>query len=414
VKKHVLIMVTLALVFIMPATCLASFNQLYWQYYKELPVTGNGFTAIKLDQQVMRNCREDFLDLRVTDTAGREISSQVIQPDKERMGIPATELDRIEYPAYTSLVLDLGNNPQAHNRIELDMNTVNDFMREITLEGSQDNRNWGKIGMGRIMMFHGKIYNTISFTTNTSRYLRVNIKQIPGEKRLELLAARIYFIPASLYEGRLIPSKVVSARSDRSVTNIVIDLHTPNYFVKRVIIKTTDRNYERSVSVSSDDQTNKSNQTLMLNTDPIFDYQWQNYSSTRNYIEVNQYVRRYLLLSIENGNSAPLKITGIQVSASPPYLLADLKGPARLWYGNRNVPAESYDLGKFVSLIQLSDLKWVTPGPQQLNPDYHVPWTEGHKWLLDALIIMVAALFILIIIKNFDKLREPGLKDKIE
>lgn len=409
-KKYLLAPVTLALLLLICSPCLASFNQLYWQYYKDLPVKRSGFSAIRLDQDVMRHCQENFFDLRVTNQEGQEISSQVIQPGKEEIDISVTELDRIEYPAYTSLVLDFGPNASAHNRINLDMNSYKDYMLEVTLEASQDNKNWGKIGSGRIMVFRGDRYNTVNYTTSTTRYLRVNIKQIPGEKRLGLSSYRVYFVPASLYEGKVIPAKILSQRSDRTKTNIILDLKAPNYFVNRVVIKTPDRNFDRQVQVTSDSRMSSSNRQLFLNTERIFSYQWQNYSSVKGYIDINQYGRRYLFLAIENGNSPPLNINDIKVIASPPYLLADLQGPARLWYGNANIKVENYDLSKFSNLIQLTNLQWVTPGVQQINPDYKVPWTEQHKWLLDTLIILVAAAFVFFILRNFNKMRDKAEK----
>lgn len=407
-KKYKVMVAALAMILMLPGFCLASFNQLYWQYYKELPVSSSGFSAIKLDTEVMSHCQENFVDLRVTDQSGREISSQVIQPDKERRDIATTALDRIEYPEYTSMTLDLGNTPQAHNRIDVFLDSTKDYMREITLEASKDNQNWGRIGQGRIMMYQGRTYNTISFPTNTARYLRVNVKQLSGEKRLVLSNAIVYFMPISLYKGQPIPVKILSQRSDRTRTNLIVDLQVPNYFIDRITIETPDRNYSRVVYIDSDNRPSKSNNPLTLNTDAIFDYKWQDYSATRDFIEINQYSRRYLFISIENENSAPLKISQIKVSASTPYLLADLAGPARLWYGNPNVDRESYDLGKFAYLVQTTDLKWVTPAAQQVNPDYRVPWTDQHKWLLDALILLVALGFIVIIIRNLNKIKEIG------
>ncbi|NLW91078.1 MAG: discoidin domain-containing protein [Syntrophomonadaceae bacterium] len=405
-KKYSVILIALALILMIPGFCLASFNHLYWQYYKALPTQASGFSAIKLDKDIMLHCQENFSDLRVTDQDGREISSQVLRPEKQRQDIATTQLNRNEYLDRTSLVLDLGPNPLAHNRIDVYLDSSKDYMREVTLEASQDNETWGNIGTGRIMMYQGRSYNTLSFTTNTARYLRVNVNQVNSEKRLPLTDAIVYFMPISLYQGESIPVKILSQRSDRTRTNLVVDLQVPNYFIDRVTIETPDRNYSRVVYVDSDNATSKSNQPLTLNTDTIFDYKWQDYSSARDYVEIGQYARRFLFISIENGSSAPLKINAIKVSASPPYLLADLKGPSRLWYGNPNVNNESYDLDKFAYLIQTTDLKWVTPGAQQINPDYKVPWSEQNKWLLNALIILVAFGFVVIILRNLDKIKE--------
>ncbi len=87
--------------------------------------------------------------------------------------------------------------------------------------------------------------------------------------------------------------------------------------------------------------------------------------------------------------------------------MADLAAPSILWYGNLKATVPTYDLKQFANLISKSDLKVVTAGVQQINPDYKapiVPWTERNKWLLNAAIVMVAGGFVLIIIRKFKQL----------
>ena len=59
------------------------------------------------------------------------------------------------------------------------------------------------------------------------------------------------------------------------------------------------------------------------------------------------------------------------------------------------------------------DLPVLTAGTQHLNPDYKppvVPWTEKNKWLLDAVIVLLAAGFITIILKKFAQLKKSENK----
>jgi hypothetical protein len=388
---------------------LASASQENWQYFKELPVESQGFALIKLDAEVMENCQESFADIRVTDRQGREIPSQVIQPGREEVVHNVSILNSITYEDYTSVMIDLGTTPRPHNSLTLNIaiDKTEDYLREVEILASNDATNWGQLNTGKIFAYQNEQFNQISYPTSIMRYLKVNIKKSPGGSNLRVTSAQLMFLSSNVYEGKLLTAPIISNRSDKNSTQIIIDLGVPNYMITDLQIKTTDRNFNRSVNISSSDQAAITDQNSQRAFDRIIAYDWNNYLLNKDRVTVDQFCRRYLIISIVNEDSPPLDIQAIQVYGTAPIFMADLSAPSMLWYGNSKAAAPSYDLKQFASLITKSDLRVIQAGGQQINPDYKaplVPWTERNKWLLDAAIVLVAGGFVLIIIRKLKQL----------
>ena len=384
-------------------------SQVNWRYFKELPAEPAGFALIKLDAEVMQNCQESFADIRITDRQGGEIASQLIQPGQEEMVRSVSLLNAIVYEDYTSVTMDMGTNPRPHNELDLNitMDKGEDYLREVEILASNDASNWGKLGSGQIFAYKNEQFNQISYPTSTMRYVQVNIKKRPGESNLRVNSANLKFLSSNIYQGGPLTASIVSNRSDKTSTTITIDLEVPNYMITAVQIQTPDRNFNRSVRISSSDQTATTGQEVQQAFDRIIAYDWNNYQLNKDQVVVDQFCRRYLIISILNEDSPPLDIKAIQVYGDNPYFIADLAAPSILWYGNPQAEVPSYDLKQFVNLIGKSDLAVVQAGGQQINPDYQapvIPWSERNKWLLDLVIVLVAAVFVVIIMRRFQQL----------
>lgn len=410
ISLFVLILVLLTASFVQAAA-----PQAAWQYFKNVSVEKSGFSLVQLDQEVMKNCQSSFADLRLTDEAGKEIPSQVIQPEQEEIVREASLINTVSYADYSSAVIDLGTNPRSNNHIELIIKSDEDYLREVTIEASNDAVQWGKLGDGKIFFYQGEQADQVAYPTTNMRYLRVNISNKAGEKPLILVSALVKYLPTNIYEGKLLSAKVISKRSDKSRTNIVLDLGAPNYIISSVQLKTSDRNFNRLVECITTNNYKLVTEETILKSERILDYEWQDYRSVKDSIDINQFAMRYLVLSIFNGDSPALNLDDIKVYGCAPALIADLQGPARLWYGNPQAISPNYDLTEFASLISSRDLPVVSAGTQQLNPDYQapvIPWTEKNKWLLDAVIMLVAVGFTAFILRKFRQLPNVDKQNK--
>ena len=392
-----------------PSAGLAVASQENWQYFKEVPADSAGFALIKLDSEVMQNCQESFGDIRVTDLQGREIPSQLIQPGQEQLVHSVSLINAVNYEDHTAVMIDMGANPRPHNQLQLNiaMDKPEDYLREVEILASNDAATWGQLGTGKIFAYQKEQFNQINYPTNSMRYLQVNIKKNPGESSLRVASAQLNFLSSNIYQGEPLAVPIISNRSDKTNTVIVIDLGVPNYMITGLQIQTADRNFNRTVTVSSGDQSVTTEKARQLTYDRIFTYDWKSYMLNKDRIAVDQFCRRYLTISILNEDSPPLQIQAIQVYGTAPTFIAELATPSILWYGNPKVTAPVYDLRQFANLITKSDLKVYEVGTQQINPDYKapvVPWTEKNKWLLDVVIVMVAGAFAIVILRKFKQL----------
>ncbi|WP_054694241.1 DUF3999 family protein [Syntrophomonas palmitatica] len=407
-RKIIAALITLLFLALSATAAAAAAVRPAWHYYREIP-DYNGFALIKLDKAVMNHCQDFFADLRITDNNGNEIPCQILQPGMGEISIPVTLLNAADYTDHSSVILDLGANPQAHNRLNLVLDSQKDYLREVRLESSNDKQNWGYLTKGSILYYNKEEKSEpIAYTTSDARYIRVNISRFPGEKALHVRSAMVHYVPAGIYKGEIIETSLVSKRSDRKYTHIVLDLKAPNYFITRVEIKTSNRNFDRNVECFTTAEITDNEQKQMFISNRIWDHQWQGYNASKTGIELQQYAQRYLMLDIYNGSSPPLKISDIKVYGDTPVLLADLHGPARLWYGNSKARLPEYDLAQFAALLENKDLAQLKPGPEKINPDYvppAIPFSEKHRWLLNAAIILVAAGFIIYILRNLKKMK---------
>ncbi|PKM77798.1 MAG: hypothetical protein CVU90_05875 [Firmicutes bacterium HGW-Firmicutes-15] len=408
IRKIITILIMTALL-LAPYGGIAVATQENWQYFKELPVDSQGFALISLDTEVMQNCLESFADIRVTDGQGREIASQLIQPGREEVVQSVSILNAINYEQYTSVMIDMGANPRPHNKLDLKiaMDKTEDYLREVEILASNDASNWRQLGSGKIFAYQKEQFNQISYPTSTMRYLQVNIKKKPGESDLRVTSAQLKFLSSNVYAGNLLAAPIISNRSDKTTTKIVIDLGVPNFMITDLQIQTSDGNFNRAINIGSSDQDSITGQESQRVYDRIIAYDWNNYLLNKDRVTVDQFCRRYLIISILNEDSPPLDIQAIHVYGAAPAFLADLAAPSILWYCNPLAGMPSYDLKQFASLITKSDLKAVKAGGQQINPDYKapvVPWTERNKWLLDAAIVLAAGGFVLIIQRKFKQL----------
>jgi|GEM_PF-1493453 hypothetical protein len=378
-----------------------------WQYFKELTADSQGLALIRLDAEAMQNCQENFADIRITDQQGKEIPCQVIRPGQTETVLTVNSINPTEYEDGTAIMFDVGGTPHPHNQLVLNLTQNGDYMREVQLLDSDDANNWGTLGTSKIFSYQNEYSNKINFPVSTKRYLLAIIRKQPGESSLPIKSAQVLFLP-NLYEGKQLPVSVVSNHSNQNTTEIVVDLGIPNYMITRLEIQSSDRNYDRSITVYSSDKAKVTEEKSLRVSGRIMAYDFNNYALNEDSVTVEQFCGRYLLLLIQNGDSPPLDIQAVNVYGAAPAFIAELSAPGILWYGNPNAVMPSYDLKEYANLINKTNLPVAEAGAQQINPDYRapvVPWTEKNKWLLDTAIVLTAGIFVVIIIRMLKQLK---------
>jgi len=172
--KRVFLAAALLLLLALPAY--ASFQQQDWQYTKTVQTEKDGFALIDLDPEVLNRSRDDLADIRLTAGDGQEAPYQItrLEPAKTET-YPARLIDRVSRPGeYSSVTLDLQNSGRLHDRIALDLESKVDYLRDVTLEGSNDNRTWNLIARDKVLYLAPDYRkNNLSYTPASFQYVKL-------------------------------------------------------------------------------------------------------------------------------------------------------------------------------------------------------------------------------------------------
>ncbi|MFZ5651360.1 MAG: hypothetical protein ACOY4I_10975 [Bacillota bacterium] len=401
--KRLLLALAALLMASLPA--LAGFQQQQWQYSKELYSEKDGFALIELDKEVLEHGQPDLRDIRILDRDGREIPFQVAgkEPVKEET-LSAMLIDRAYGKDFSTVTLDMRKENGLHSEIALTVSNKEDYLRDVKIEGSSDNKNWALLARGKIAhVSSGFRQDVIPYSPASFRYIRLQIENrdnIP----LEVTGARVRFVPGRDTHGeRQLSSTLLSVRTDREAkkTGVIVDLGAKGYFVGNILLENSGQNFDRPVQYYDSPDGEK---WSGAGQDRIYHYKWPDYQSSKNTVSVNRYMGRYIKLEINNQDSQPLPVEGVKVYGGPPRLLAELKkGNSTLWYGSPGAEQPGYDLARFSHLIDRGGLPVIGLGPERANSGYSPGVrgvTEKYPWLLNLITAVCAAIVGLLILRN--------------
>jgi len=399
--KRILLAALILLFTAVPA--LAALQQDQWQYFKEVRVQKEGFTLIDTDKDILGHSLKGLGDLRLTDEDGREIPYQVVRqgPQKEDLH-PVNIINSVTLADYTSLTLDLSRPGLLHNQISLDIENREDYLRDVLLEGSNDNLTWSAVKLKEKIFFVPPDLkkNDLSYTPASFRYMRLTI-DCKGKKPLNINGAKVkYSSSEKNIAPVLLPQTLKEKKTDSktNITEIVIDFGTGGYQADHINLLSGLENFNRLVEIYQSDDLRE---WSLMASGRIYHYRWDGYQSQNNIIKLGQPSGRYIKAEVHNLDSPPLDISA-QVYGKSPKLLASLSpGKYTLWYGNPRGDKPQYDLTQFSHLIDSSALETVSPGQEQANPSYKEKISpRTTRLLLNAAVIMAAVAIGFIILKN--------------
>lgn len=390
------------LILITAAPAYASIQSGQWKYYREVRSSKEGFVLISTDKDLLEKAQKELSDLRLTDDEGREIPYQAVRQESPReYSYPPLLIDVVTRDNSSSLTLDLSKTGILHNEISLDIENNEDYLRDVTVEGSNDNSSWSLIKKDKLFYVPPDFKKSkLSYTPVSFRYLRLTV-DCSGKKPLRITGAGVKYVPPlNNIITKTIPVNQQPPRNDlkTKTTEIIIDLGTKGYQVDHIDLKTDSPNFYRRVEIYESDDAKE---WSLLTSDRIYAYQWPGYQASSDSISVHLNTGRYLKAVINNQDSPPLDVRA-EVYGEAPELLASLTaGNYKLWYGNPLADRPRYDLDQFSGMIDKIGLENISPGPEQVNPEYKEKISpENSKHLVNATVIIAALVIGFIILKN--------------
>jgi hypothetical protein len=384
-----------------------------WPYFKEIqaPRLSVPLLDFVLDAETLDKARADQSDLRLFDSAGREIPYllRVRRDVATSNAIQAREFNRGVDHGLAQLSLDLGEQPQQHNQVEVET-SGNNFRRLVDVQGSPDGAQWSTLASAAIVFRfaaggRSAEQQAVDYPVSRYRYLRIRVSRDPQvddaapvltavriRRSVQIKGETVSF--AGHLEGR--DADRVNARP-ASIWRVDLGARIP---IQRITIMTGDGAFSRPFQLDAIDDPAA---PVPLASGELTGR--ENPQGNQLAIEFGEQFARRLKLTVTDDRNAPLAISGVTAQSAARQVVLETaaagSGPLRLYYGNPRALAPHYDLAaRLPPELRLAPSRLML-GPQRENPIYRPqpePFSERSPWLvylvLGAATVVLAAILV--------------------
>ena len=388
----------IAAVTVLVVSVAAQISSSLWPYYVEITPqnTTPGMYDVLVPLPVLDKARPDLADLRLLDSANREIpyALRVRRDVAERRAIEARIFNAVTAGPAAEVSVDLGENPGEHNEVEIETGGMN-FRRQVAIEGSDSGSEWRTLnGSGMIFSFvsqSGSVGSAqVSYPTSRYRYLRARVLRDPVTDDKAPLISKVEVTMAVREKGLLsswnvpVPSYQLLRNQGAYASAWVLDLggRAP---CDRLKLEIADNSFSRPFQVFSIDDPDNIH---LIATGTLTRYTADEVQPLVITFNEEANVRK-LRLQITDYSNPTLTITSIEASAPARQLVFELKEPPsqpmRLFFGNATVVAPHYDFEKELPMRLSTEPTGSSLGTVLANPDYKPepkPLTERVPWLI--------------------------------
>jgi hypothetical protein len=285
------------------------------------------------------------------------------------------------------------------NQINLAFRQEN-FDWKITLEGSNDNKEWFSILTDyRILSIKNNDtdyqFTKLNFPDSKYQYFRIAVK---SPVQPDLLEAKISKTDTIMGTYQELKYQSFDLKNDVSKKETVVDvtLANPVPLSYLRLNAQSDFDFYRSIKIEY--------ATDSFKTDKGIQYNYANlYEGTISSLEEPAFnfantITSRLKITIQNNDNKPLRLSSLQLKGNVYEIIARFDQPKdeyALYYGNEKATGPVYEIEKFESKIP-TNLTSVNIGTELLNPAFSIkiekPLFENKAWLWVLMAVIIALL----------------------
>lgn len=302
-----------------------------------------GWSRLEIPEDVLDVSRPGLPDLRILDEGGGELP-YAFEPQGGGTITRFLLQDVESAPGReTTALVDRGAKPPLAQSVSLEIE-AEDFLKPVAVEASDDRQSWKQIALGSLFSAGGVRWTTLRFPANDRRYLRIRLDDRNG-RPVQLLAAWIEAAGAPA-RPREIPLKVLAAQaSPNGLSRFDASLPAANLGITALRLEVSEPAYWRRVHVFErvffrDEVCRRLVAEGTISRSPG--------TEGKNVLPVGGLFGKNLEIEIENGDSAPLSVTGVSGISWPRAVLffAPENKRLALEYGSASARSPRYDLAR--------------------------------------------------------------------
>jgi hypothetical protein len=423
------LILALAGVLLCAVPILGQFDDKDWQWRATLASPEHaGVVALPLDGTLYDALMDPPHDLRVVDSSGNLVPHAVrcgrTSAATQTIARPVRILNRTFDEGHSRAVLDFGERV-LKNKLQILVSGQN-YLRKVTVEGGDDQTSWETLGRN-LLLFDIKTpeeshrTDTLAVSENNFRYLRLTVESSTNEAEPVVIQGvnAFYEEPAGTpqLEQLLIASRNVVQDDKAKTTTLILDLGFRNLPLQEVFLTIGNAAFQRSYRIAG---RNTLTHKIYQRAEESWRAQeietpWslvaqgtlQRRLNEGKVIEstgtsIPQAAFRYLQITIDNGDDAPLDIRDVSVLRRTCSLIFESRSGVSytLYGGNSGAGSPDYDFSKTLMAVDLDGIPKLAVGTIEMlhHAAPTIPWSEQHPNVLTAILVGVVLAMLWMII----------------
>ena len=345
-----------------------------WPREQPFAVSNTGLVKISLPVETLDSARAALEDLRLYDDAGKEMPYVIERPAPGPKVVQAAKSFRVSLnPDSTVITLETGL-AQPLDGVTLET-PANNFIKAVGVESSEDGQHWRILAQGGpiFRQTNGARYLEVSWPAMVSAWLRLTADDQRSEP-IPFTGARLHAATSETAPGESLAVQISERDENPGETRLALNLGAANLDIAALQIETAEPLFLRQVNLAVPQLARDSIYEEPLGRGVIFQVDVPGQTPAGNLsLPLEQIIRsRELVLFIENGDSAPLPISGARVERRPVCLvfLARQAGTFHLLSGNSHCDAPRYDLAALKMNLNSVAVSPVKIPPPTDNPAF--------------------------------------------
>lgn len=342
-----------------------------WRHMQQVTPAAAGFVRIEIPSTTHGAAQQDLRDLRLLNPSGLETPFLLQWPQQDTVATRAVSGFRARIEGDKTYLEMAPPSGEPIRALALEAATAT-FLKAVTLEGSQDGATWQPIGEPGIVFRQrdGSSRLRLAFPTGSWKQLRVTL----DDRKSPPAAFTGATVELPRAASPTIKESVTVSKTEElpGRTRLHLTLQTPNAWLGTLRLQTADPLFSRKVTLRNASPSPEGTGSPLADG-TVFRLQADDLNAASLELPVHrQALGGQLVLDIENGDSPPLKIEGVEANRYPAHLLfsAQVLGEWKLYSGNPLTLAPYYDLSALSSRLQAAQSGTATIGELQTNPGY--------------------------------------------
>ena len=351
-----------------------------WQHRQKIWIAEPGLKNVPLPAGTFDAAQPDFPDLRLLNPEGEEVPYLLDRDWSSGGPEPAQTLRPASFRSTsngntTQLLIETGI-PDPLESIVLET-AAPFFLKAAHVEVSPDGSQWESLGPASpVFRQFGAEQVQLSLSGRPAAFVRVTLDDFRSQN-VEFSGARITRAPAKASPPVLVPigAQITRREEFSGETVLTVALDGRHVQLAGLTLEARDPLFMRRVVVSIREVRGANSSERVIGSGTVYRVVLDG-APARSQLDISldfSPPTRELLVHIQNGDSPPLTLDGVQAVQYPVNLLfnATTAGDYTLLSGNPQAAHPQYDLAAFAGEMRAAEAVVVVPGDVEDMPDYH-------------------------------------------